>query len=131
MGFLHSSLRGFSVLSHLAWSLLVSGGGSAEGTAAHTLHVLLPAKWCSGAGAVLGARAARPGALAAGQMCGHCVGTEPAMASGKPRAGLCLPEPLPAHLPGGRQRAKNPNCCFKMILKRALNADTLDTGMYS
>lgn len=39
---------------------------------AHTLRVLLPAaKWCSGAGAVLGAQAARPGVLAAGQMCGH------------------------------------------------------------
>lgn len=31
MGFLCSSLRGFSVLSHLAQSLLVSGDGSAKG----------------------------------------------------------------------------------------------------
>lgn len=30
-----------------------------------------------------------------------------------------------------RQRAKNPDCCFKMILKRALNADTLDPGVCS
>lgn len=53
--------------------------------AAHTLRVLLPAaKWCSGAGAVLGAQAARPGVLAAGQMCGHCVGTEPRDGPGEP-----------------------------------------------
>lgn len=93
MGFLRSSLRGFSVLSDLAQSLLVGGGGSA----APTLHVLLPAaKSCPGAGAVLGAQPAQPEVSAAVWAQSPRVGN--------PRAGLsllCLPKPLPAACQGG------------------------------
>lgn len=132
MGFLHSSLRGFSVLSHLAQSLLVSGGGCA------CRCPCSPHTPCPAASSQMVLRSWSC-AWSSGQGCwqlGRCVGTvwaqNPGMALGKPRAGQCQPKPLPAHPPGrGRQRAKNPNCCFKTILRRALNADTLATGMYS
>lgn len=75
---------------------------------------------------MLRAQPAGPEVFAAGQMFGHrALGWGSAWGS---HSGLSLPKPL---LGTGRQRAKNPNCCSKMILKRALNADTLDTGMYS
>lgn len=130
MGFLHSSLRGLSCHTWLraCWSLeMVLPRACA--LAAHTPHVLLlTARSWSGAGPVLRAQPAQPGVFAAGQMCGHRTRDRETSCWAEP----ALPKLLPARLPGRcRQRAKNPNCYFKMILKRALNADTLDTGMYS
>lgn len=38
---------------------------------------------------------------------GRCVGTEPQNGHGKPRAGLRLPKPLPAGLPGSAGRGQS------------------------